>query len=142
MDWLLFQILGMHCWAKNPQNSCPRGAYILVEIKPVKIDGITKSLLIKLRGVGNAEGCSSAFKQNEFISLRRFEGRKGVLHGAIGRKSIRTEATDRRTALRQEAGGAFGTAKCLVTGTEWARKEKRRGSQEQWVGGNRASRDF
>lgn len=65
--------------------------------------------------------------------MRRFEGRKGVLHGAVRRKSIQTEVTDGRMALRQELIGAFGTANCLATGTEWAKGEKRRGSQEQWV---------
>jgi len=49
---------------KEPSEFCPRGAYILVEIKPVKIDGMTKSLIVKLRGIGNAEGCKSGFKQN------------------------------------------------------------------------------
>ena len=72
--------------------------------------------------------------------MRRFEGSKGVLHGAVRRKSIQTEATDGRMALRQEPVGAFGTANALQL--EQSGQEGTRGEAVKSNVWNRASHDF
>ena len=67
--------------------------------------------------------------------LRRVEGGEGVLHGAIGRKSIQMEGTDQSKALRQEPVGALEDSKRPCSWSRVSKGERsRRKGQKQWGG--------